>query len=101
MSGQYLLNADAQQFFSLLSKVIFTNPFSVAPSEVEQLLGAEVREPVEHVFTVLSPVVDERLSQLASQGVRNSKTFTLIISCWFAMRFYFRSTIVTSMNLID
>ena len=74
MPNKHSLDTEARQFFSLLSKVIFTNPFNVVDSEVEQLTGAPVAFPVEaeheHVFSALSPLVDERLTKLARKGVK-------------------------------
>lgn len=73
MASKYSLDIEARQFFSLLSKVIFTNPFSVTRSDVEQLTGSAVAFPLEdedeHVFSALAPLVDERLAKLAQKGV--------------------------------
>ena len=98
MTSPQSLDADARQFLSLLSKVIFTNPFNLARGEVEQLLGADVPAHAGaqggHVFSILAPIVDQRLRGLESRGVKRLNDVTsaqqLILRHAFLFQVYHR-----------
>ena len=98
MTSPRSLDPDARRFLSLLSKVIFTNPFNVARDEVEQLLGTDVPSHAgaqgEHLFSMLAPVVDGRVQGLEARGIKKLEDVTdaqrLIVRHAFLFQVYHR-----------
>ena len=100
MTSDQLLDRDNQQFFSLLSKVIFTNPFGVTPEEVQRLTGSTPPSRIDaegrHMFSTLAPVVDERLHKLSALGIRTlldvAAKHQLMVRHAFLFQIYYRYT---------
>jgi sigma-54 specific flagellar transcriptional regulator A len=71
MSRAIRLTPEEKDFFTLVARVIFSNPFSSERDQVEALLGPHVRftrRPRGHHFAELVPSLRERLGRLAERG---------------------------------
>ena len=72
MAGTTHLNPEDRHFFSLVARVIFTNPFSVEQAEIEALVSPEsmrTHKRHEHIFTALLPDLNERFARLEQRGL--------------------------------
>ena len=74
------LSEEDLHFFSVLSEVIFTNPFSDRGAHVDALAalgpGPSAGRDARHYFTSLLPVVSARVDRLARRGVRKLSDVT-------------------------
>ena len=73
MANEKRLSAEDRDFFRKLATVIFSNPFSVEPKLIEELLGKKISSfshSSEHKFLPLVPILEERLKRLESRGIR-------------------------------
>ena len=67
------LTRSEQQFFELLAKIIFSNPFGLERVQVEEMLGHTGESqptPGEHHYAAVIPVLEQHLSTLAARGIR-------------------------------
>ena len=72
MAKSNRLSSDDREFFRKLATIIFSNPFSVDPKLIEELLGKKFTS-FSHSSTdkylPLVPILEHRLSQLESRGI--------------------------------
>jgi len=72
MSEPNHLTPEEREFFTLVARVIFSNPFSSERDQVESLLGHHVRftrQPEGHHFAAIVPTLRARLADLAGRGI--------------------------------
>ncbi len=67
------LSRDEQQFFELLAKIIFSNPFGLERAQVEDMLGHKdegASGTGEHHYAAVIPLLEQHMSKLAARGIR-------------------------------
>ncbi len=72
MGASARLNAQDRQFLATLSEVVYANPFSDQPPQIEALTSAaaasSAQERRDHYLNALVPVLEARLDRLRLQG---------------------------------
>jgi DNA-binding NtrC family response regulator len=72
------LNEDDRDFFSLLSKVVYSNPFADERVAIIKLLSPEHKidpERPDHQFNWISPALNKRIAKLESNGLNTIGCF--------------------------
>lgn len=73
MSNRQRLSHDERQYFARLAEVIFSNPFSTGSDRVGELFSgpfARPKDPNEHAYLSLFPVVESWVKALEGRGIR-------------------------------
>lgn len=80
MAANMTLSGEDSRFFSAFTEVLFSNPFSDEPSEVERLTESWRRSAVQdrqnHYLSTLVPILNERIAALDSRGLRTIRDVT-------------------------
>ncbi|KPJ95519.1 MAG: Fis family transcriptional regulator [Gammaproteobacteria bacterium SG8_11] len=67
------LSSEDREFFRKLATIIFSNPFSIDPTLIEELLGKKLASfsPTQtDKYLPLVPILEQRLSRLESRGIQ-------------------------------
>lgn len=70
--GNIALNEDDRDFFSVLSKVVYSNPFDDERVAIIKLLSPEYKIDLarpDHQFNWIAPALNERIAKLESNGL--------------------------------
>ena len=76
MKSNKRISQEDKNFFSLVVKAIFTNPFSDERGRVVEQAISEKSDPNDHVLKGLLPEIDRRLSSLEQKGLKTIAGFS-------------------------